>query len=207
MKDAIAIIPARGGSRRIPGKNKRLFHSRPIIEYSIELAKVTGLFKDIIVTTDDHDLAAIAIAAGVSAHRRSPERARDEVGTQEVALEVIVSRLKEGELDLTDFACVIYPTAPLIDPLDLVAGYQALKMRWHSMAYAFAVGTEPLADAGQFYWGQVERFANLHPLIHPQSMMIPIAVDRVCDINVEEDWKRAEEMYARLKARGERLAA
>lgn len=204
---AIAIIPARGGSRRIPGKNIRPFHGVPIIQYTVALALRSGLFRRIVVSTDDNEVIKAALATSVTnevagrveMHKRSEARSQNEVGTQEVAMEVLADMKPLGKLMPGDFACVIYPTAgPLIDPLDFAKGLHLVNRDW-DRAFAFAVGTEPLRDAGQFYWGQVEKFMNLHPLIHPASIMVPIPEDRVCDINTEEDWTRAERMYLALQ--------
>lgn len=190
---AICVIPARGGSRRIPGKNKKLFHGKPIILYSIEAAQQSGLFSRIIVSTDDLDIVEIATRAGCEIHYRDEETARDEVGTQEVMKRVLLDMVKIE--DRGGVACCIYPTAPLISDSDLMCGKYAIE---DGKRYAFSVGTDPLCDAGQFYWGRFVAFISGQSLIGPNTEMIPVSKTRVCDINTPEDWDRALRMYEEL---------
>lgn len=186
----VAIIPARGGSTRIPGKNKRLFFSVPIIMFSIKAAKDTGLFDRIIVSTDDPMIADIAMTVGAWAVYRSSDLCDNAIGTQEVISSCC-------ELVPSTMVCGIYATCPLMLPDDINRGHRALVEHQH-FNYAMAVGTEPLRDAGQFYWGRTEAFLKRKPLLTWNTAMIPIAEKRVCDINTEEDWLRAEAMYAEL---------
>lgn len=185
---AIAIIPARGGSRRIPRKNIRNFHGKPIIAYSIEVALSSGLFSKVVVSTDDEEIADVAIKYGASVLIRPECLALNEVGTQEV-MEHAAKEFNEHSA-----ACCIYPTAPMITVEDLSRGRYHLRRR--GMIYAMSVSAEPLYDAGQWYWGYNCAFADGKPLIAPHTAMIQIDKDRVCDINTEADWVRAELMYA-----------
>jgi len=186
----VCIIPARGGSRRIPKKNIQLFHGKPIITYSIETAKESGLFNLIIVSTDSQEIAEIAHSHGTDLHIRTDEMAKDEIGTQEVMKNVLDdAKITSGA------ACCIYPTAPLMSVNDLIRGSEALCYGSLLFDYAFSVGTNPLSDAGQFYWGKVTAFLHDAPLIGENTAMIPISDDRVCDINTPDDFHRAEEMY------------
>lgn len=192
---SIAIIPARGGSQRIPHKNVREFHGKPIIAYSIESARASGLFDKIIVSTDDVKIARIADNHGAMIHIRPAALAQDEVGTQEVVkavLETIGRRAKPN-----GYACCIYATAPLMTADDLRRGYNIILKRLAS--FAFSVGTDPLQDAGQWYWGRVSAFLESVPLIDEQTVMVPIDRRRVCDINTEEDWARAEAMFISIR--------
>jgi N-acylneuraminate cytidylyltransferase len=185
-----AIIPARGGSTRIPGKNIKEFHGKPIIAYSIEKAFESKLFDRVIVSTDDSAIENVAIDYGAEIYWRDPD---DGVrGTQEVVKECLLG-IGAREHDLV---CCIYATAPLMDIEDLNVGYELVKDG--SAIFAFSVGTDPLCDAGQFYWGEAEDFIYGAPLIGPLSSMIPVAPERVCDINTPEDWMRAYVMYAKL---------
>lgn len=189
---SIAIIPARGGSRRIRGKNIRMFHQRPIIGYSIETAFASGLFREVWVSTDDAEIANVAEKEGASVLARESALAVDEVGTQEVTRAALL------ELNVTEgLACCIYATAPMMLPEDLRRGLQLL-LSSRSLAYAFSVGTGPLCDAGQFYWGHVRSFLDRVPLVDQYSAMVPIDSARVCDINTEDDWRAAERMFAEL---------
>lgn len=187
---ALAVIPARGGSRRIPFKNRRYFHGKPIIGFSIEAAKSSGLFDRIIVSTDDRQIALIAEEYGAEAIARSEAMSRDEVGTQEVAAYVIRQLGYDGAFP-PPFVCVIYPTCPMLTPEDLKLGLGMLQADPQKM-FSFVVGT--------FYWGHTHAFLN--PLINlgdAYSMTVPIPSERAIDINVEEDWSRAERMYQDLQ--------
>lgn len=190
---AVAVIPARGGSTRIPRKNIRLFHGKPIIAYSIETAQKTGMFDQIIVSTDDAEIAVIATQYGALALFRSPEMSTNEVGTQEV-MQYVLRSFCPGRQGA---ACCIYATAPLMCVEDLHRGYELLRSH-KSAPFAFSVGTNPLQDAGQFYWGWSQAFIRGDDL-YANAAMVPISEDRVCDINVEEDWLRAEQMYLALR--------
>jgi pseudaminic acid cytidylyltransferase len=189
----VAIIPARGGSRRIPGKNKRIFSGKPIICYSIEAAMKTRLFDRIIVSTDDAEIADIAMKAGAFAVYRPIEYRADEVGTQDV-----ISNC--ADLVPSDFVCGIYPTCPLMQPDNIARGFRVLNER-EDLHYAMSVGTNPLSDAGQFYWGRTRAFLQRKPLLTAHTAMIPISDQYVCDINTEEDWQRAMAMYVDLQNR------
>ena len=197
---SVCIIPARGGSRRIPNKNIRDFHGKPIIAYSIATAQASGLFSRIIVSTDSEAIGAVAVKYGAEARMRSAVHlTSDGVGTQEVtAYALVQAGISYG------YACCIYATAPLMSADDLRRGLAELESadahsgHCDAFSFAFSVGTEPLRDAGQFYWGRVKAFLGRVPLISPESLMIPIPDNRVCDINTESDWQRAEQMYAAL---------
>lgn len=192
----LAIIPAKGGSIRLPRKNMKAFHGKPIIQYSIDAAKASGLFERVIVSTDDRQIAELAEDLGAIAMMRP--RTLSEVGTQELAAYV----LKQGQVP--DFACVIYATAPMLEPEDLKEGWRAMV---RGRALAFAVGTEPLRDAGAFYFGRSWAFLDGVPLIGPDTALIPIPECRVCDINTAEDFSRAEAMYAKLHPAPLKIAA
>jgi pseudaminic acid cytidylyltransferase len=132
----IAIIPARGGSKRIPGKNIRLFHGQPIIAYSIIAAQASALFDAILVSTDSDEIAAVAQACGAAFHRRPSSLADDYAGTQAVMRDAL---LNCGVA--YDLACCIYPTAPMMTPGDLQAGFRALTRTDWDPVYAFSVTT------------------------------------------------------------------
>lgn len=194
MTSAVAIIPARGGSRRIPGKNHRLFHGQPIIAYSIQAAQVSGLFDLVVVSTDSDHIGDIAEIYGASVLKRDEEHSADAVGTQAVARNVLEELAASGMK--YDLACVIYATAPLMSVEDLKRGMTELEDQ--QAVFAMSVGTEPLSDAAQFYLGVASAFGNT-PLIDTRTVMIHIDPARVCDINTEQDWQKAEQMYAKLK--------
>lgn len=124
----LAIIPARGGSKRIPGKNVKPFLGRPIIEYSIKSAKDSEIFDEIMVSTDSDDIAELALRAGASVpFRRSSESSGDFATTAEVILEVLDKYRESGKE--FDYACCIYPTAPFVTAKRLKNAMEILKRR------------------------------------------------------------------------------
>lgn len=180
----VAIIPARGGSRRIQKKNIREFHGRPIIAYSIRAALQSGLFDHVIVSSDDPKTRVIARQCGAAAIDREMKYAFDDVGTQAVAADALIQA--EVDLNVTgvDFLCCLYATAPMLTPEDLRRGYDAMMA---TDAYAYV--------HGWYYWGRAEWFDDI-PLEDGVELAKP--ADRWIDINTEEDWARAEQMYAAL---------
>ena len=192
----ICIIPARGGSTRIPMKNINLFHGKPIICYSIEAAQKSGLFDRIIVSTDHVDIAAVAQMAGAEVWRRASAYGANEVGTQEVTRECLLGI----GADQFDIVCCLYATAPLMDIADLKRGYRAVRHGGDGAAYAFSVNESPLFDAGQFYWGAAGDFMYGTSLVGLYTRLIVVDDKRVCDINTLDDWERALRMYEELHA-------
>ena len=229
MGSVVALIPARGGSKRIPRKNIRLFHGRPLIAYSIETARESGLFDRIVVSTDDEEIAEVARKWGAEVpFLRDPEYA-DDHATATDAVEHSLKRL-EATGESIDYACTIYPTAPLLEASYLVEGLERLKNSdaWYAfsatsmpfpiwrtfhltkegrceMFWPEHFGTrsqdlkEAYQDAGQFYW---ERRDEGKPPFRFASYALPILLPRymVQDIDTFEDWERAEMMF---KAREE----
>lgn len=221
----LAIIPARGGSKRIPRKNIRLFAGKPIIAYSIEAARETGLFDHIIVSTDDEEIAAIARGWGAETPFLRPAQLSDDhTGTNAVVKHAI--RWYQAQGVALDHVCCIYATAPFVQPVSLKLGYEKLVASGKS--YAFSVTDFPFPiqrairinpegavealqpeymatrsqdldkafhDAGQFYWGRVSAFLDDAPLFSPVSLPIVLPRHLVQDIDTLEDWHRAELMY------------
>jgi pseudaminic acid cytidylyltransferase len=220
----IAVIPARGGSKRIPRKNIRLFHGKPLIAYSIEAAKASGLFDRIVVSTDDEEIAKVAKGYGAEIPFLRDAGYADDHTTAADAVEHTLQRLERlGET--IDYACAIYPTAPLLEASYLAEGLEKLK---HSDAwYAFSATSMPFPiwrtfrltnkgrcemfwpehfatrsqdleeayqDAGQFYW---ERRKAGKPPFRFDANALPVLLPRwmVQDIDTPEDWERAEMMY------------
>lgn len=185
----VAIIPARGGSRRIPLKNIRDFQGKPIVAYSILAAQESGLFDAVVVSTRHDMTAEVARKYGAEVHWRSQVGSRDETGTQEVAREV----LEAPRYASAQFACCIYATAPLLLPQDLKDGYRLLTeptdLGFHTHWWSYV--------SGWYYWGLRESFILGRPLAEKAASIIPEA--RWIDINTEEDWQRAERMYAAMK--------
>ena len=185
MSGAGAIIPARGGSMRIRGKNIRRFHGRPIIEYSIETAWASKQFGRVVVSTDDALIATWAHWYGAEVHKRAADDGA--MGTQEVTANV----LRDMAWQRVEYACCIYATAPLMLPEDLIEGRKHLDI-W---PFVYSVGPDG-NDAGQWYWGHTRAFLDGVPLDRGFQYALP--VNRVCDINTEDDWQRAEKLYEEL---------
>lgn len=176
----LAVIPARGGSRRIPRKNIKEFHGKPIIAYSIEAAKESGLFDEIYVSTEDQEIADISQQYGAKWLKRDQMLAHDEVGTQEVMKNALI------DLGIEDgYACCIYPVAANISSMDLRSGYALLP--GHPYSYV----------AGLYYWGQSLAFITSAPL--SDGFEVPFSVERYVDVNTEEDWDRMKEIYERTR--------
>lgn len=186
----IAIIPARGGSQRIPRKNVRPFFGKPILAYSIEAAQASKLFARIYVSTDDPMIGTAALHYGALPVLRARALARDEVGTQEVARSVV------EVVPNARYACCIYATAPLMNAQDLRLGFGILVNS--GLNFIYSAGPDG-TDAGQWYWGTREAFIEREPLTGPRAGTFTLPAERVCDINVEDDWKRAETMFESLR--------
>ena len=222
------MIPARGGSKRIPRKNIKAFCGHPMIAWSILAAQQSGLFERIIVSTDDEEIAEVARAYGAETpFSRPPELSDDHAGTTEVIAHTVHWLQSQG-LSISTVCC-IYATAPLIQVEDLVKGLDVLKSgKW---AYAFSV-TEfspsvyrsfqvapqgglsmlfpeyfstrsqdlPVAlhDAGQFYWGRSDAWTQGLRVFALHSAPICIPRWRVQDIDDMDDWIRAEMIFKQL---------
>ena len=185
----LAVIPARGGSRRVHGKNIKSFHGKPIIAYSIEAAMKSGLFDRIVVSTDSDDIASVALHYGADVVKRAPWLALDEIGTRQVIFSAA------QEIGAVDCVCGIYATAPLMSVHDIVSGYSLLN---EYKRHAISVGYPPLQDAAQFYWSTKTAIEEDVEYFDSFTALVKIPSERVCDINTEQDWIRAEEMYAAL---------
>ena len=218
----IAVIPARGGSKRIPRKNIKAFCGKPMIAWSIEAAKDSCLFNRIIVSTDDAEIAEVAKYWGAEVpFMRPASLSTDFAGTTEVIAHATKWALGQG-LDL-EAVCCIYATAPFVRDTDLKYGLEMLKSgNW---AYAFTAtdftasifrsfkqrgdgGIEmffpeyfstrsqdlstALHDAGQFYWGRPVAWLEGKRIFDRHSMPVVIPRWRVQDIDTPDDWVRAE---------------
>ncbi len=225
MSNNIAIITARGGSKRIPGKNIRSFLGKPIIQYSIEAALQSGLFNEVMVSTDSEEIAAISREAGaVTPFIRSAENSNDFATTADVLLEVLTAYEKKQEAAF-EFGCCLYPTAPFITAEKLRQAYdriresmadtvfpvceysssiwRAYRMKdkklshlWPEHANKRSQDLEPAYyDCGQFYFFNVGRFMQTRSLITSHSVGIEVPETEVQDIDTEKDWQLAELKY------------
>lgn len=188
---SVAIIPARGSSVRIPRKNIKMFHGQPIIAYSIKAALDAGIFDKVFVSTDDPEIAAVATEYGATPLMRSAELSRDEIGTQQV-MRAVLEQLAE---DRIVHACCVYPCAPMLSADTLRRAYKLLTP---GTPYVVPVGTW-LRDPGQFYFGNANAFlcgADLHT---SGTKMLWIDPATEIDINTQDDWRQAEQMFLTLK--------
>ena len=225
MNKVVAIIPARGGSRRIPNKNLRNFAGRPMISYSIETARRSNLFDIVAVSTDSEQIAAVARDCGAEVPFLRPASLADDFTTTSAVFAQVLEAL-----DVRDgSACCIYATAPFLQADDLRRGVSAMTKL--GAAGAFAVTTFPspifralrvgedgrlamiwpehretrsndlpevLHDAGMFYWVDVARF-RARPQLYNDAVPVMIPRERVHDIDTLEDWTRAELVFRTLQ--------
>jgi pseudaminic acid cytidylyltransferase len=224
---AIAIITARGGSKRIPRKNLRAFLGKPIIAYSIAAALESGLFDEVMVSTEDAEIAALATALGASVpFMRSAENASDHATTKDVLLEVIGRYAERGIIP--DIACCIYPTAPFVTAEKLIAAFERqqqsgadtvlpiarfsfpiwrsfrketdrISYNWPEFAPQRSQDVPPAYyDTGQFYFFRPAVLIEKNELVTDHTIGIEMSSLEVHDIDDEDDWDMAELKYARL---------
>jgi pseudaminic acid cytidylyltransferase len=205
----IAVIPARGGSKRIPRKNIKQFHGKPMIAWSIEAAKLSALFDHIIVSTDDAEIAKIAIDLGAEVpFIRSAELSNDFAGTTEVIAHA-TQWVIDQKLPL-DSVCCIYATAPFIDLGDIKRGCKELSSGDWDYVFTVTDFEAPIFralkityhDAGQFYWGRPAAWIESRPIFSNKSKPIVVPKWRAQDIDTNDDWLRAELIYNHLKSKG-----
>jgi pseudaminic acid cytidylyltransferase len=224
----LAIIPARGGSKRIPRKNIRIFHGRPIIAYTIDVARASALFDRIIVSTDSDEVARVAREAGADVPFVRPEHlSNDQAPTIGVILHALDALEAAGQR--FDNVCVLHATAPFLRAEDLRVALReldepgssssisvtdfgfpifralkldaagALEMIWpeHEQTRSNDL---PAAyhDAGQFYWAPVSRLREAGHFYMKGMRPVVLPRHRVQDIDTEDDWVRAEKLYAIL---------
>lgn len=221
---AIAIITARGGSKRIPGKNKKEFLGKPILWYSIEAAKASGVFDEVMVSTDDEEIAELARQAGAAVpFMRSERTANDYATTSDVLGEVFEEYRSRGRQ--FQWACCIYPTAPFVTPAKLQAAMDRLQqekadcvmpvvrfsfppqrslvLQDGALAYKWpenrSVRTQDLEpfyhDSGQFYCFLVDSFLKTGQVIDGKVLPIEVSDTEVQDIDEPSDWQLAEMKY------------
>lgn len=223
--NVVAIIPARGGSKRIPCKNVKPFNGVPMIGRSINAATRSGLFERVLISTDSEEIARVGIDFGAEcAFRRPPELADDLTATAPVVHHALQWMAEEGTP--AEYACCIYATAPFIQIEDLQDAFQILVE--HSCGSVFTVSTfefpvlralrlttsgslamlwpeyhtarsqdlpETYHDAGQFYWLNVARFMREPTLYCSDSRPLVVPRWRAQDIDTQEDWDRAACMH------------
>lgn len=224
----LAVLPARGGSKRIPRKNIRDFCGKPMIAWPIAAATASGVFDRIIVSTDDAEIAQVAEKHGAEApFTRPAELSDDHTGTTEVIAHATRWAMDQG-WEVTEVCC-IYPTAPMVSPADIAEGLHRIREGGWSYVFtatefaapifrAFRTTTnggvemfwpehftarsqdlpQALHDAGQFYWGRPEAWLAGERIFAARSSPLIIPRWRVQDIDTPEDWLRAEAMFRAL---------
>lgn len=222
----IAIIPARGGSKRIPRKNIKNFHGKPLIAYSIEAAKESGCFDKIVVSTDDSEIAEVAKQYGAEVPFIRPNDIADDYATTMDVIQHAIEYLISQEIH-PEFVCCIYATAPFILVDDILQGLttlsesgaeyvfsatsfpfpiqraikltegNAVKMFFDDFAETRSQDlVEAFHDAGQFYWGKTSAFFEGKAIFAEHSKAIVLPRKRVQDIDTPEDWELAEALYS-----------
>lgn len=229
----LAVIPARGGSKRIPRKNIRPFCGRPMIAWSIRAALDSGCFDEVLVSTDDEEIAEVARAQGaITPFMRPPELSDDHTGTVPVIAHAVAWQQARGAAVAE--VCCLYATAPFVRPQDLRDGLalladSAADYAFSVTRYAFPIQRalrldaqgrvgmfqpehlntrsqdleEAFHDAGQFYWGRAEAWTAGRPIFSPQALAVVLPQHRVQDIDTPEDWVSAEAMFQALALRGD----
>lgn len=228
----LAVIPARGGSKRIPRKNLRDFCGRPMLAWSIGAARDSGCFDHVLVTTDDAEIAAVAREWGAQAPFLRPAHLSDD---HTPTIPVVAHAIAEAVAlwGPTDAVCCLYATAPFVQAQDLRDSLA--RLRQGDCDYVFAVTTFPFPvqralrrggdgrvsmlqpehsvtrsqdleeawhDAGQFYWGTTAAWQAERPIMGQDSIGLPMPRYRVQDIDTPEDWRRAEFLFRSLAVPG-----
>ena len=227
MTNSVAIIPARGGSKRIPRKNIRPFAGVPAIQRTIKIAQDSGLFSKIIVTTDDAEIAKLSSISGANIIDRPSQLSDDRTTTVPVVAHALESYFPESGKEEIN-TCCIYPVNPFLEVNDLYAGLDILAVS-NDVSYVFPVCSYPYPiqrgvtlnedyvsmlnpefaltrsqdlidvfhDAGQWYWGSSKTWINQDKLLF-NSKAVRIPRWRCQDIDTEEDWIMAELMFNAL---------
>lgn len=226
----LAVIPARGGSKRIPRKNIKPFCGKPMIAWSIEAAQQSGCFDQIIVSTDDVEIAEVARQFGAAVpFMRPAELSDDHTGTIPVIRHAVEWFNAQGRA--VEQVCCLYATAPFVRVEDIQRGLKILDETGSD--YAFSVTSYPFPiqrairiteqgrvemfnsehfntrsqdleeayhDAGQFYWGRASAWLQGNMIFSPDSAPVLLPRHRVQDIDTPEDWLRAEWMFKAMQA-------
>lgn len=226
----LAIIPARGGSKRIPNKNIRDFCGRPIIAYSIDAAKASGLFDRIVVSTDSEEIAEIARRSGAETPFVRPEKiSGDHATTAEVMVHALAEIRRLGADP--DFFCCIYATAPFLTSEVLRESYARMSEAKADSVFSVTEFPAPVLralkisaqgrigmawpefeltrsndlpkffhDAGQFYWHRTAAFDRHGKIWGIDALPYELSRENVQDIDTNEDWKIAESLYRARRA-------
>lgn len=222
----IAVIPARGGSKRIPRKNIKLFHGLPVIAYAIKAAKESGVFSNVFVSTDDEEIAEVAESFGATIPWMRTKELGDDHTTTLSVMKDAVNKLKSSFSEL-EFVCCIYPATPLLQPSYISQGLQILKDGdWDYVLSASRAESPPerffsldstngvemhfsehketrtqdflpsYHDAGQFYFGRSSSWESGLQIFSNRSTIIEIPRELSVDVDTLDDWHYAEHLFA-----------
>lgn len=221
---SVCVITARGGSKRIPHKNIKLFLGKPIIAYSVEVALSSGLFDEVMVSTDDEEIAELAKSLGAKVpFMRSEKNSDDFSGTFDVIDEVLREYIKQGKE--YEYLCCLYPTAPFVSEKLLKDGLKLMKTHDYNTVFPVCSFSAPIQraikwdgikvsmfqpefmkkrsqdlvpayyDAGQFYWLNISRMMDEPQLFTSNSGVLILDETEVQDIDYPIDWELAELKY------------
>jgi pseudaminic acid cytidylyltransferase len=223
---SIAVIPARGGSKRIPRKNIKIFNGLPVIAYAIKAAKECGAFSEVFVSTEDEEIAEVAQSFGATIPWMRPKELSDDYSTTVKVIQDAVMKLKSSFIEM-EYVCCIYPATPLLEPRFIREGFKVVKdgnwdytisasrantppQRFFSLDSANkvkmhfpeneALRTQDLSpsyhDAGQFYFGRSSSWELGLPIFSSKSTIIEIPHELSVDIDTLDDWHYAERLFA-----------
>jgi N-acylneuraminate cytidylyltransferase len=221
----IAVIPARGGSKRIPRKNIKLFNGLPVISYAIAAARESAVFEQIIVSTDDEEIAQIATSFGASVPWMRQKNLADDYATTTSVMQDAIDKL-DATLKNLQYVCCIYPATPLLSPTLIEEGLRVLKEGdWDYVLTGSELRTPPeralvmgtnkeilmrfpeyevsrtqdfspaYYDAGQFYWGKKTAWQSGLPPLTSKSTILELPRELAVDIDTLADWHYAELMF------------
>lgn len=225
----VAVVPARGGSKRIPRKNVLPFCGRPMLAWPITAALESGCFDRVIVSTDDPEIAEVARAEGAEVPFMRPAELSDDHTPTVPVIAHAIARMEEIAGPVMA-ACCIYATAPFVRAADLTHGLALLEdsralFAFSATSFPFPIQRamrllpsgrvemfqpehaltrsqdleEAYHDAGQFYWGTAAGWASGKPLLGPDAAALILPRHRVQDIDTPEDWVRAEALFRILR--------
>jgi pseudaminic acid cytidylyltransferase len=232
MTETIALIPARGGSKRIPGKNIKNFRGKPIIAYSIDAALRTELFDRVIVSTDSEKIAAVAKQFGAQIPFMRPAQLAGDFSTTAEVIRHALDWCLENTGPVANICC-LYATAPFVTPENIHKGYKLLTFRRASSVFTVAAHPSPVFralknddegylqmvwpeyeltrsndlpetyyDAGQFYWLDAGKFRQSTKMYAEDALPLVLPRYLAQDIDTPEDWEMAELMYETLERKG-----
>ena len=225
----VVIIPARGGSKRIPHKNIKNFNGKPIIYWPLKVLQNSNLFDKIIVSTDDPNISKLALSLGAEVPFLRPKNISDDYSNVSDVMSHAVNWLKKSKVNM-DVVCCVYSTAAFITENDLQNGFQLFRNNDFNFVFSATTFPYPIQrafkriykngvkmidnkyiktrsqdleetyhDAAQFYFGKPDSWINNNEIFSHSSEIVVLPKWRVQDIDTQEDWKRAEILHKTLE--------